>query len=195
MKSLYLIYKKLIEKFQSVILYFKLHFFKVIIGEHWKIKGSIFIRNSGAGGITIGTNFKGNSGISKNPIGAGTILRLITKKSGKIVIKDNVGISNSTLYSENSILIESDVLIGGGCCVWDTDFHSLDKDIRGTALDEGKTQPVIIKKKAFIGANCTILKGVTIGENAIVATGSVVAKTIPDNQLWGGNPARFIRDI
>ncbi|GAA4109748.1 DapH/DapD/GlmU-related protein [Aquimarina addita] len=174
-----------------------IHFslFKVSIGKNWKINGILFIRNSGTGGITIGKNFRANSGASNNPIGGDTILRLITKKEGKIIIGNNVGISNTTIFSENSILIEDGVLLGGGCLIWDTDFHSLDASIRGTSQDEGKTLPIVIKKKAFIGANSTLLKGVVIGENSIVATGSIVTKSIPDNQIWGGNPAKFIRDI
>lgn len=192
------VYKILISTkrfFQSIVHTIQFFLFNISIGKNWKIEGLIFIRNSGLGGITIGNNFSANSGASKNPIGGDTVLRLITKKSGKIVIKENVGISNSTLYSEELILIEDDVLIGGGCCIWDTDFHSLDKNKRGTPLDEGKTLPIIIKKKAFIGAKAIILKSVVIGENSIVAAGSVVTKSIPDNQIWGGNPAKFIRNI
>jgi acetyltransferase-like isoleucine patch superfamily enzyme len=47
----------------------------------------------------------------------------------------------------------------------------------------------------FIGARCIILKGVTIGEKSIVAAGSVVTKNIPEGEVWGGNPAKFIKKI
>ena len=53
----------------------------------------------------------------------------------------------------------------------------------------------MIKDNAFIGAHSIILKGVTIGENSIIGAGSVVTKSVPDNQIWAGNPARFIRNI
>ncbi len=56
-------------------------------------------------------------------------------------------------------------------------------------------QKIIIKNGASIGANCTILGGIEIGENALVGAGSVVTKSIPTKQLWLGNPARFIKDI
>lgn len=52
-----------------------------------------------------------------------------------------------------------------------------------------------IKKNAWIGANATVLPGVTIGENAIVAAGAVVSKDVPDNVVAGGIPAKIIRDI
>ena len=54
---------------------------------------------------------------------------------------------------------------------------------------------VKIKNNVFIGAKYIILKGVTIGENSVVGAGSVVTKSIPANQIWAGNPAKFIRNL
>ena len=59
----------------------------------------------------------------------------------------------------------------------------------------GATIPVVIKDGAFIGAHCIILKGVSIGEKSVVGAGSVVTKSIPDGEIWAGNPAKFIRRI
>ena len=56
-------------------------------------------------------------------------------------------------------------------------------------------KPIHIKKNAWIGANATILQGVTIGENAIVASGSVVSKDVPDNTIVGGIPAKILKTI
>ena len=58
-----------------------------------------------------------------------------------------------------------------------------------------KCAPVVIEDNVFIGARCIILKGVTIGENSVVGAGSVVTKSIPANEIWAGNPAKFIRKI
>jgi acetyltransferase-like isoleucine patch superfamily enzyme len=55
--------------------------------------------------------------------------------------------------------------------------------------------PIHIKKNAWIGANATILPGVTIGENAVVAAGAVVSKDVPDNTVVGGIPAKIIKGI
>ncbi|RZJ91036.1 MAG: sugar O-acetyltransferase [Chryseobacterium sp.] len=55
-------------------------------------------------------------------------------------------------------------------------------------------KPILIKKNAWIGANATILSGVTIGENAVVAAGAVVSKDVPDNTMVGGIPAKFIKN-
>jgi len=58
-----------------------------------------------------------------------------------------------------------------------------------------KTAPIIIKDNAFIGGSTIILKGYTIGENSVIAAGSVVTGVVSDNEIWGGNPARFIRRL
>jgi len=58
-----------------------------------------------------------------------------------------------------------------------------------------RTAPVIIEDYAFIGAHSTILKGVTIGRNSIIGAGSLVCKSVPANEIWGGNPAKYIRNI
>ncbi|KAB6168334.1 acyltransferase, partial [Bacteroides xylanisolvens] len=55
--------------------------------------------------------------------------------------------------------------------------------------------PIVIEDDVFIGAHCIISKGVTIGARSIVAAGSVVVKSIPPDEVWGGNPARFIKKL
>lgn len=119
-------------------------------------------------------------------------------ENARLDIGRDVGISSSHIVASVSVTIEDNVKIGGGCYVMDTDFHSMsplerlspDTDRAGT-----KTAPVTIRENAFIGAASIILKGVTIGKNSIIGAGSVVTGNVPDNQLWAGNPARFIKDL
>jgi acetyltransferase-like isoleucine patch superfamily enzyme len=87
-------------------------------------------------------------------------------------------------------------MIGGGVTIVDTDFHSLNPQHWHTAADllNMKRIPVVINDNVFIGMNTIILKGVVIGSNTVIAAGSVIIKSIPDNQIWGGNPAQFIRN-
>lgn len=167
-----------------------------IVGDYKKIciNGIAFF--SACGNIQLGNNVKINSGRRYNAIGGDTRTVLIASPSGKIVIKDNVGISNSSIISQNSIVIEECVMIGGGCKIYDTDFHSLDLKKRMDIPDTDiKTGSIVIKKGAFIGAHSIILKNVTIGENSIIGAGSVVTKDIPANEVWAGNPVKFIKKI
>jgi len=61
--------------------------------------------------------------------------------------------------------------------------------------DKAKSASVVIKKGAWIGAHSIILKGVTIGERSVIGAGSVVTKDVPNDEVWAGNPARFISRI
>ena len=149
----------------------------------------------GAKGMRIGRNFAMNNGIKGNPIGCYERCTFFVDKDAELIIGDNVGISQTALLSYGSIRIGDNVKIGGGTSVFTTDFHSLDPMIRASKDDQKhrKCAPVVIGDNVFIGAKCIILKGVTIGDNSIVGAGSVVTKSIPANQIWAGNPARFVR--
>lgn len=151
----------------------------------------------GAKGMRIGRNFAMNNGIKGNPIGCYERCTFFVDRDSELIIGDNVGISQTALISHCSIRIGNNVKIGGGTCVFTTDFHSLDPVTRASGDDQKhrKCAPVVIGDNVFIGAKCIILKGVTIGENSIVGAGSVVTKSIPANQIWAGNPARPLRNV
>lgn len=163
-------------------------------GDNLVLNGKLWIY--GNPNITFGDNCRVNSGKNFNVIGGDTRSSFVCQKNGRIEIENHVGISNSTLVAFSSIFIEDDVLIGGGCKIYDSDFHSLEFENRMQQPDRHiKVQPVYIKEGAFIGAQSIILKGVTIGKRSVVGAGSVVTKSIPDGEVWGGNPARFIRKV
>jgi len=126
-------------------------------------------------------------------------LKLIAPlNSSTIFIGDNVGMSNCTLFAYKSIIIEDNVMIGGGVNIWDTDFHPMYGSPRSSSsedLTNVSISPVVIKKNVFIGALSIILKGVTIGENSIIGAGSVVTQTIPANVIAAGNPCQVIKSI
>lgn len=158
------------------------------------IYGKIII--SGNGKINFGKNVKINSDTTTNPVGLGGRCMFYATPNSIIRIGNNVGISTSLLYSRNEITIEDNVLIGGGCQILDNDFHSISYKTRILEGDKNvKASPVLIQEGAFIGTSSIILKGVTIGKHSIIAAGSVVAKSVPPNEIWGGNPAQFIKKI
>lgn len=88
------------------------------------------------------------------------------------------------------ITLEDHVLIGPQVKLI-TENHPLDPEDRRALI----TKPIVIKRNAWIGAGATILPGVTVGENAVVAAGAVVSKDVAANTVVGGIPAKFIKNI
>lgn len=159
------------------------------------IKGRLFIHGK-KNGIYIGNNCSIQSKASKNPTSGFNHTHLRAEDDGQIIIGNNVGISHANITSYSKVMIEDNVLLGSGVKIWDTDFHSIDYNDRIAMSDENvKSMPVTIKEGAFVGACSIVLKGVTIGKHAIVGAGSVIVKDIPDNEVWAGNPASFIRKV
>ncbi|MFD1003438.1 sugar O-acetyltransferase [Ohtaekwangia kribbensis] len=108
-----------------------------------------------------------------------------------IRIGKNVFINHACSFLDmGGITIEDDVLIGPRVNLI-TENHPVDP-ARRKQLD---LKSILIKRNAWIGAGATILPGVTVGENAIVAAGAVVNKDVPANTIAGGVPAKFIRTI
>lgn len=106
-------------------------------------------------------------------------------------IGENVFINHDCSFLDlGGITIEDDVLIGPQVKLV-TENHPIDPRKRKD-LD---LKSIHVKKNAWIGAGATILPGVSIGENAIVAAGSVVTKDVPNNTIVGGVPAKVIRNI
>jgi acetyltransferase-like isoleucine patch superfamily enzyme len=106
-------------------------------------------------------------------------------------IGKNVFINFDCVFLDlGGITIEDNVLIAPKVSLL-TEGHPTAIEDRHSLI----SKPIHIKKNAWIGANATILPGVTIGENAIVASGSVVSKDVPDNTLAGGIPAKFLKTI
>lgn len=98
---------------------------------------------------------------------------------------------NCTMYDLGSIDIADDVMIGPNVGII-TSGHPIEPSQRRASVI-GK--PIVIERNVWIAAGATIVGGVTVGENSVVAAGSVVTKDVPPNTLVGGNPARVIRSI
>lgn len=173
-------------------LYCSVHGVKV--GRKFQVKGLLYIKNNGS--IQIGDGVRINSAAWANPIGCGDRTYIQIFSGGKLAVGNKCGISNCAITAAKEIVIEENVLIGAGCKIYDTDFHSISFADRINGLNQNvRCKPIRIKKGAFIGANTIILKGVTIGENAVLGAGSVVTKNVPDNEIWAGNPAKRIGTI
>lgn len=150
---------------------------------------SISYRNSI---ITIGDNVLINS-YSDHSWNSRT--KIIVRPNGKLSIGNSTGINGILIYCTENIQIGSYVKVGGGSRISDTDHHSTDWKLRRLSKGPSLHSPIVIEDDVFIGANCIILKGVKIGARSVVAAGSVVTKSIPNDELWGGVPAHLIKKL
>ena len=108
-----------------------------------------------------------------------------------IQIGKNVFINHACSFLDmGGITIEDDVLIGPKVNLI-TENHPLGPVNRRALI----AKPIVIKRNAWIGAAATILPGVTVGENSVVAAGAVVTTDVPANTIVGGVPAKFIKNI
>jgi acetyltransferase-like isoleucine patch superfamily enzyme len=166
------------------------------VAKGLRVNGFLKIFITRRGVVTIGENCSINSGENANVIGRQQ--KTIFWVEGILTIGNNLGISCSALICNHEIEIGNNVTIGGNTVIYDTDFHSLNPILRSNKQEDRKSAKwgkVTISDNVFIGAHTTILKGVTIGKNAIVGACSVVAKDIPSDEIWAGNPAKFISKI
>jgi acetyltransferase-like isoleucine patch superfamily enzyme len=82
--------------------------------------------------------------------------------------------------------------------IFDHDFHALDFEARRSPVNDQrgvKCRPITIGDDVLIGTNVTVLKGVHIGCRAIIGAGSVVTCDVPADEVWAGNPVRFIKKL
>lgn len=158
-----------------------------------KINGKLIIQNAGL--CRFGDGLQFNSSVTSNLVGLYKPCTIGVLKGAELTIGNNTGFSGVSILCANKIEIGNNCNIGGNASIWDTDFHPLNYLERRVTIKGTKTLPIKIGDDVFIGANCIILKGVTIGNRTIIGAGSVVTKNIPADEIWAGNPAKFIRKI
>jgi acetyltransferase-like isoleucine patch superfamily enzyme len=168
-------------------------------GPGLRVDGHTLFRTTRHGSIRLGANVKIFSRFGSNLAGRTnpTVLHCIGE--GRITLGDNSGCSFAILSARIRIEAGNHVRIGANARIYDHDYHSLDYLARRDARQDQlgvKSQPVIIGNDVLIGANTIILKGVKIGDRAIIGAGAVVSlKEIPPDSLVAGNPARVIRRL
>lgn len=150
---------------------------------------------------------KSRVNIGKNvTISSGPRYCITTASSSKIEVQDGAtlkigggtGMSNVSLICTNSITIGNNAGFGAGCLIIDSNFHSLDYRARRDFTQNNNdtaSSPIVIEDDVFVGAQCVILKGVTIGARSVIAAGSVVVKSIPPDCIAGGNPCVVIKPL
>ena len=154
-----------------------------------------FARNKQSGAIILGDHVSCYAGCSFS-----------VGPNGRCKVGDFTLLNGALVMAEERIEIGSHCLVSWNVGIADSDFHPLEPaqrlvDAKALApffkdrppRPKLRTAPVVIGDNVWIGMNATILKGVTIGENSVVAAGSVVTKSVPPNVVVAGNPAVVVK--
>ena len=124
-----------------------------------------------------------------------------TKIASFVEIQKNVRIGKNCkieafAFIPEGVIIEDGVFVGPHACFTNDKLpRATNKDGSLKTAEDWKITKTIVKKRASIGANATIICGVIIGKNSIVGAGSVVTKNVPNNSIVVGNPAKVIGKI
>jgi acetyltransferase-like isoleucine patch superfamily enzyme len=145
------------------------------------------------GNIVIGDGVQINSAVRANPLSCPqpSVLRAMAP-GAQLILARRVGISAASLCAGRSIEIGEGTILGSGAMVIDNDFHVPVGEWGWGDDSLASARPVRIGRGVFIGARAIILKGVTIGDRAVIGAGAVVTSDVPAGQVAAGNPARIL---
>ena len=166
----------------------------IILKGKLKIKKRPIIHILNGSSLTIGHNVLLNSKNSKYHVNMFAPIKIYLDRVGaEIKIGDNTRIHGTCLHAYKSIEIGNNCLIAANCQIFDSGGHNafLDKPSERIA-SSGVAKPIIIGNNCWIGTSVIILPGTVLGDNCVVAAGSIVRGVFKDNSLIGGNPAKLI---
>lgn len=168
----------------------------VILGEKVSITSPPYIFRHSGSKIFISDHVRIHGSLYNNPVCSGHKMVLATYSSSAVIeIGEGAAISCATIAAYKKITIGKRVFIGAGAQIMDTDFHpiySTDR-LKKNQMDIAESEPVVIQDDVWLGAESMVLKGVTVGQGAVVAARAVVTKDVPAHALVAGIPAKVVR--
>jgi acetyltransferase-like isoleucine patch superfamily enzyme len=171
-------------------------FYKIPWGRDWHFFGIPIIQKHRQSTMSFGGGLQLRSSVRSNPLGPNHPVILATwQEDASLEVGNNFSMTGGTLCAAERIVIGNKVVVGANTIIIDTNFHPLNPEARRLHPQDSKIEPIVIKDDVFIGMNCLILKGVTIGQGSVIGAGSVVTKDIPNGVIAVGNPARVIREL
>ena len=187
---------------QTLLNYLYRHFL-FIKNDNISLKGKLKIKNKpilhilNGSSLVIGNNVTLNSKNLKYHVNMFAPVKIYLDRVGaEIKIGDNTRIHGSCLHAYEAIEIGDNCLIAANCQIFDSSGHNTLSDKPSERITtHGIVKPILIGNNCWIGTSTIILPGTVLGENCVVAAGSIVSGVFKDNSLIGGNPAKLIKLI
>jgi len=157
------------------------------------VPADVPVRCYGQGTIVLGEEVRFGFRASMR-LGNGEILLSTRTSEARISIGARAVLNNNcSITAKTYVEVGAECLLGVQVMISDFDAHAIDPAVRRST--EGVSRPVRLERNVWIGNRVTILKGVSIGENSIIAAGAVVTKSVPPNVIAAGVPAKVVRHI
>lgn len=177
--------------FFNRIIHFVCYIQGVKLGNNIIFNGFPIIHRYPNSFISFGNNCKFNSAKHSISLGLHQTCAFVTSgANAEIVFGNNSGATGLKILAKSKVTIGNNVLIGAGCTIMDNDSHHSNLTKREQNIIPSR--PICIEDNVFIGLQCVILKGVTIGKNSVIGARSVVINDIPENSIAIGNPCKVI---
>lgn len=165
-------------------------------GRDWRFFGVPIIQKHRRSRMSFGPGLQLRSSLRSNPLGPNHPVILCTwQADAQLQVGADFAMTGGALCAAERIQIGDGVTVGANTVIADTDFHPLGRAGRLANPSAGETAPIMIADGVFIGMNCLILKGVTLGSGCVIGAGSVVTHTIPPQVVAAGNPARVLKEL
>ena len=190
----------LYERYSRAMGAFSIFVSKILYGPRlsiispYRVWGNVRFLIYGNGSIKIGKHFHAVSNRKRSFFTLFSPCHFTIVGEGRITLGEHVGLNGVTIAAKKLITIGDYTMIGPNTIITDHDGHNAWPP-RDRWTTKGKSADVVIGHDVWIGMNCIVLKGVSIGPGAIVAAGSVVIDDVEPNSLYAGNPAKRIKAL